>query len=277
MTTAETLILPINRTEQAARESSVGRDPRLHLVLALAGSILLLLNSQLQFQFISFLLLLVLLLWWGMSLTSLFKSLWPILIMMSITVCYHLLFAQVSGDDYGSRPILYSPKLDSGLFYAFRLGGLYLLILQLAKLVTTDRLADTFLILLKGLQMLQKTGFPIVQTALAIRAGLSSIPAITKSMQDMEESQRFFHKEDSPRPLHSLSLSARIRRFMQLIFPLLVIVIRRADHLTHAIRARGYHPTTAINLKFDLRWQGRDTIEALLIFSTFILMWRLTA
>lgn len=277
MTTVESLILPINRTEQSAEESSVGRDPRLHLVLAFAGSILLLLNSQLQFQFISFLLLLVLLLWWGMSLTSLFKSLWPILIMMGITICYHLLFAQANGADYGSRPILYSPKLDRGLFYAFRLGGLYLLILQLAKLVTTDRLADSFLILLKTLQPLQKVGLPIVQTALAIRAGLSSIPSITKSMHDLEESQRFFCKAESVHSRRGLSLSARFRRFMQLIFPLLVHVIRRADHLTHAIRARGYHLTTAINLKFDLRWQGRDTIEALLIFSTFILMWRLTA
>jgi energy-coupling factor transporter transmembrane protein EcfT len=277
MTVSESLVIPICRSEQHTTATTTGRDPRLHLLLALAGSIALLLNSQLLFQFISFHFLLVLLLWWGMSLTTLLKSIWPILIMMSITVCYHLLFAQVSGGDYGSRPILYSPKLDSGLFYAFRLGGLYLLILQLAKLVTTDRLADSFLVFLKTLRPLQKVGFPIVQTALAIRAGLSSIPAITKSMQDMEESQRFFYKEESPRPHHRLSLSARIRRFMQLIFPLLVIVIRRADHLTHAIRARGYYPATVINLQFDLRWQGRDTIESLLIVSAFILLWRLTA
>lgn len=270
MPEAEFLHLPIVRATEPP-ELRLGRDARLHLALAVFGSVILILNQQLTFQLSFFLLLLLALFIWRIPVKIIAQSILPVVVMMSLTILYHFLFFNSSEANYGARPILYSPALDRGLFYALRLGGLYLLIIQLVRTVSTDALADAFVSVVRPLRYV---GLPVVPIVLALRAGLSSIPALSDMMRDFEQSLKMSNVLLQHSPGSYLS---RLNLFPRLFSPMLVAVTRRADQLALAIRARGYLHGKSMTIISSISWRFRDTLEACLLTLILILLWRWTA
>lgn len=196
------------------------------------------------------------------------RAIWPVLTMMGLTMLYHLFFPvtpMVAVESHSPSVAAFS----RGLFFSFRLGGLYLAVLPLARIVPPDALADALIVLFRPLHAL---GIHFMTFIVAIRAAITAMPALRRNLREFQQSVLMQRSSGrSGAPLRSL------RRTAALFSPMMILIARRADQLSLALRARGFRPASGMTVFTDLRWTFRDSLTVCLWLFLIGLLWRVTA
>lgn len=198
----------------------------------------------------------------GVALTTLMNNFKPILVLVLITLFYHVLF---SAKETGTLIEIYGFRVTTGAltmatFYSLRL----ILFIAVAFLITLtsspSELADAFAKLLKPLQ---KVRVPVNDLALILFLAIRFIPVLYEEFTTIRNAQIIRGVSFSG------SLLNRLKKTVYIIIPVFVAAIHRADELALAIQARGYG--SARNRTFYSRSHfGRK--EWLFVFSTTVLI-----
>ena len=172
----------------------------------------------------------------GVAPATLMNNFKPILILVSITLFYHLLF---SAKETGTLIEIYGFRVTTGAltmaaFYSLRL----ILFIAVAFLITLtsspSELADAFAKLLKPLQKLH---IPVHDLALILFLAIRFIPVLYDEFTTIRNAQMIRGVSFSG------SLLNRLKKTVYIIIPVFVAAIQRADELALAIQARGYGST----------------------------------
>jgi len=193
---------------------------------------------------------------------TLIKNFKPVLILVLITVFYHIFF---SNQATAVLVEIFGFKLTTG---ALRMAGYYslrlILFIAVAFLVTLtsspSELADSFT---KVLKPFQKIHVPVDDLALILFMAIRFIPVLFEEFMTIRNAQiirgvRF-----------SGSVFNRLKKTVYIIIPVFVAAIQRADELALAIQARGYRGGTKRTYYSQSRF-GRK--EWLFVFATSILI-----
>ncbi|MBM7700827.1 energy-coupling factor transporter transmembrane component T family protein [Kurthia huakuii] len=171
------------------------------------------------------------------SLPYLWRTLKPLLLILSLTVLYHSIFSGVT----------HIAGFVIGLHYGAKI---LLMIISGVLLTATTKPMDLALGLETMLRPLEKWRVPIGQWALMIVLALRFFPLI------LEESERIRLSQQA-RGIIPKTLRERIYWPAKLIIPLLLSLITRAERLSIAIEARGFqrgfHRTHFQQLTFHKR------------------------
>jgi len=198
----------------------------------------------------------------GVALSTLLNNFKPILILVLITVFYHVFFSSKDSETliqiFGFK--VTKSAIVIAAFYSLRL----ILFVAVAFLVTLtsspSELADAFAKLLKPLQKLH---VPVHDLALILFLAIRFIPVLYDEFTTIRNAQiirgvRF-----------SGSLLNRLKKTVYIIIPVFVAAIQRADELALAIQARGYG-STCDRTFYSRSHFGRK--EWLFVFVTSILI-----
>jgi energy-coupling factor transport system permease protein len=169
----------------------------------------------------------------GVAPATLVKNFKPILILVLITVFYHIFF---SGRETTVLIDLFGFEITSG---ALRTAGYYslrlILFIAVAFLITLTSspsdLADAFA---KSLKPLQKIHMPVHDLALILFLAIRFIPVLYEEFATIRNAQMIRGVRFSG------SLFNRLKKTVYIIIPVFVAAIQRADELALAIQARGY-------------------------------------
>ena len=198
----------------------------------------------------------------GVAPTTLINNFKPILVLVLITLFYHVLF---SARETRTLIEIYGFKVTSGAltmaaFYSLRL----ILFIAVAFLITLtsspSELADAFAKLLKPLQKLH---VPVHDLALILFLAIRFIPVLYDEFTTIRNAQMIRGVNFSG------SLLNRLKKTVYIIIPVFVAAIQRADELALAIQARGYGSTRDRTF-YSRSHFGRK--EWLFIFATSILI-----
>ncbi|MEW5993386.1 MAG: energy-coupling factor transporter transmembrane component T [Candidatus Zixiibacteriota bacterium] len=172
----------------------------------------------------------------GVGIRTLAGNFQPILILVLITLLYHLLFSNRDSEvlwEAGGFKLTVG-ALEAAAFFSLRL----LLFVAVAFLVTLtsspSELADTFARLLHPLRRIR---VPVHDLAIILFLAIRFIPVLYEEFTTIRNAQmargvRF-----------TGSLVSRLRKSLAIIMPVFVAALQRADELALAIQARGYGRT----------------------------------
>ncbi|MFJ7666451.1 energy-coupling factor transporter transmembrane component T family protein [Lysinibacillus sp. NPDC097195] len=184
------------------------------------------------------------------SAIHIFKGLRPLFFILSFTFFYHLFLTK--GHIIWSMGFITITVegLEAGIRFVWRI----LLLVLLASLLT---LTTKPLILAKGLENLLKPlakfHVPIEQFSLMIVIAIRFIPTV------LEELQRIILAQKSRGfDMQSLPFIKRVFAYIPIIIPLLFTTIKRADHLSDAIDARGYGNGKNRTSYMELQYRQKD-------------------
>ncbi len=208
-------------------------DARAKLVPVVLVLVLSLLTSSSLF-YVAILAILVAGLWGsGVPARVLVNSFKPILILVTITVLYHLLFSsrdsKVLVDIWGLKLTL--GAAEAAVYYSLRL----VLFVAIAFLVTLtsspSELAEAFT---KIMRPLHKVRVPVHDLALILFLAIRFIPVLYEEFSTIRSAQAVRGMRFSG------SLKSRLKKTLCIIIPVFVAALQRADELALAIQARGY-------------------------------------
>lgn len=195
--------------------------------------ILALLTHSFVFYLVVLSTLVLALMYSGVGSATLIKNFKPILILVLITVFYHILFSaretRVLVEFLGFK--ITTGAVTMAGYYSLRL----ILFVAVAFLITLtsspSELADAFT---KVLKPLEKIHVPVDDLALILFMAIRFIPVLYEEFVTIRNAQiirgvRF-----------SGSLLNRLKKTVYIIIPVFVAAIQRADELALAIQARGY-------------------------------------
>jgi len=208
-------------------------DTRAKIVPVVLVLILSLLTSSSLFYLSVLALLVAGLLGSGVAPATLVNNFKPILILVLITVLYHVFF---SGRDTRTLVEVFGLRITVGsltraAFYSLRL-VLFVAVAFLVTLTTSpSELADAFARLLKPLQ---KVHVPVHDLALILFLAIRFIPVLYEEVTTIRNAQMIRGVRFSG------SLWHRLRQTVYVVIPVFVAAIQRADELAVAIQARGY-------------------------------------
>ncbi len=194
-----------------------------------------------------------------------FKGVKPLLLILSFTFVYHLLFTK--GHVLWSMGII--TFTIEGIVAGTRFVWRILLLVLLASLLT---LTTKPLILAKGLEKLlkplSKLRVPIEQFSLMIVIAIRFIPTV------LEELNRIILAQKSRGfDIKSLPFMKRIFAYIPIVIPLLFTTIQRADQLSDAIDARGYGDGKNRTSYIELHYEKKDMIAMLVtVLFVFVLI-----
>ena len=178
-------------------------------------------------------LLIIALLYSGISHNTLLNSFKPMIWLVGITVAYHLIF---TGKDTKVLLSILGYKLTEGAineaaFYSLRL----ILFVSMAFLVTlTSSPSDIGDAIAKTIRPLGKYKVPVDDIALILFIAIRFIPVLYDEFVTIKNAQRLRGVD------YSGSIMNRIRKSTAIVIPVFVSAIARADELAQAIEVRGY-------------------------------------
>ncbi len=208
-------------------------DARAKLLIVLLVMVVSLLTHSAVFYIVLMAILLIGLLFSGVTGRVLVRSFRPIVLLVAITFIYHIIFT-----DRDSEPLfdlfgfaITSGGLDHASFFSLRL----LLFIAVAFLVTlTSSPSDLAEAVTKLLRPLEKIRIPVGDLGLILFIAIRFIPILTEEFTTIRNAQVIRGVDFSG------NLFQRARKTTAIIIPVLIGAIGRADELAMAIEARGY-------------------------------------
>lgn len=233
-------------------------DPRSKLILSLIYMVsVFFVDSFFQFAFIA-LLLCLMIIFSKLPVKTVFKTVKPVLILVTITALLNLFFVQ-SGEVLWEWWII---KLTSGgVIYSLRMVLRLLFIVMGASILT---LTTTPLLLTDGLEKLlsplNKIHFPVHELALIMSIALRYIPTL------MDEADRIIRAQKARgADFDTGSIFKRVKAFIPILIPLLISSLRSADELALAMESRCYGYTEKRTKLKILRFTSKDLIASLTV------------
>jgi energy-coupling factor transport system permease protein len=169
----------------------------------------------------------------GVQLSILIRNLRPILILVLITMFYHLLFSPAGGEvvlSVGTWEVT-SGAVHQAAFFSLRL----VLFVSVAFLVTfTNSPSELAEALAKLFAPLKRLRVPVTEMAMILFIAIRFIPILYEEFHSIRNAQI------TRGVSFSGSLLSRIRKATVIIVPVFLAALQRADELALAIQARGY-------------------------------------
>lgn len=193
-------------------------DPRTKLLSVLGFTLCCLLLKTSGGYAVATILVGGLLLWSKVPARNFLRGIKPILLILSFTIVYHLLVTQKG--------------IESGVFVVWRI----VLLISLSSVLTmTTKPLD----LAKGLEQLfrplARWGVPVEAFALMLMIAIRFIPTITKELDRIILAQKARGYD-----VRAVKGHKRVWAYMQVVVPLLITTIIRAEQLAMTIDARAY-------------------------------------
>lgn len=239
-------------------ESVVHRlDPRVKVFSTILLNVLILKGATVAWLVSSALILLLL---WasGLSLRHLITALRPVKILLLLLFLLQLLFV-------GGRPIaLLStwgiPVTHGGLHQGIAVVWEFSLLVCLASILTaTSSPSELVRALEMFLRPLRRIGVPSEDVAVMVSIALRFVPAFLEELEKIKEAQMARGaKFRAGGPFKRTKAAAR------LLIPLLLSFVRRAEHLSVAMEARGYGNGPRTHMK-DLHMTNADYAALLVV------------
>jgi energy-coupling factor transport system permease protein len=205
----------------------------------------------------------------GVGSSTLMRNFKPVIILVLITIVYHLLF---SAKDSDTLVEIFGFNVTTGAvtqagFYSLRL----ILFIAVAFLITLtsspSELADAFTKLLRPLRRIR---VPVDDLALILFMAIRFIPILYEEFVTIRNAQiirgvRF-----------SGSVVSRLRKTVYIIIPVFVAALQRADELALAIQARGYHGNGSRTFYSRSRFGWREWLFMVAVSSLIVATFYLT-
>lgn len=195
--------------------------------------VLALLTKAFLFYIILMLALIAALLLSGISLSTLLRNFKPLILLVGVTVLYHLIFSGAESETWLSL-FGWNIKigaLEMAAFYSLRL----ILFVSIAFLMTlTSSPSDLAEALSRVLQPLKKLKVPVNDLSLILFMAIRFIPVLYEEFIAIRNAQVMRGVDFGG------SWINRIRKSVFIIIPVFVAAIQRADDIALAIEARGY-------------------------------------
>lgn len=180
------------------------------------------------------------------------NSLKPLVLLLSITVIFQLIFSQ--GETVLFELGWVSITLE-GLINAAKIILRFVLIVIMSTILTLTttplEIADGIESLLKPLK---KVKVPVQEIALILSISLRFVPTLMQETEKIMNAQRSRGVDFS-----SGSLIQRMKKVVPLLIPLFISSIDRADQLAVAMTARGYRGGDSRTKLRQLSWSRLDT------------------
>lgn len=224
-------------------------DARAKMVPIMAALVLALFTDSSLFYIITLAMLVGGLLSSGVSVRSLTANMKPLVLLISVTALYHLIFSGGQGEPafslFGFDVTV--TAVEKAAFFSLRL-ALFITIAFLLTLTSSpSELAEAFASIIKPLKRLK---LPVDDLALILFMAIRFIPVLYEEFVAIRNAQMVRGVNFSG------SMINKIRKTSQIFIPVFVAVIGRADDIALAIQARGYglydHRTTFSRSKFGL-------------------------
>lgn len=202
----------------------------------------------------------------GVGFAAVGRGLKPILILVAITVLYHIIFAERGGEIYFS---LWGFKLtelavDRAAFFSLRL----LLFTSIAFLVTLtsspSELAEGITRLLSPLSYLR---LPVAEIGMIVFIAIRFIPVLYEEFRAIRNAQLIRGMDFSG------SLTSRIRKSTAIIIPVFMAAVQRADELALAMEARGYDGRTRRTIYTHSRFGLSELYFMLGVSAAVVILW----
>ncbi len=180
---------------------------------------------------------------------SVIRSAKPVLFLAVFTMIFH-----VAAGIFRDGDILQS--VISGAFMAVRLVILMMFAVMLPLTTSPLELADGLDAIFRPLERFR---FPANEVSMMIAMALRFIPLL------MEETDKIMRAQLSRGArLDQGNIFQRVKAFMPVLIPLIVIIFRRADEIAVAMEARGYDGGKGRTRRKPLAWRLRDSLVVLM-------------
>ncbi len=221
-----TLIAHMIGQANNTRETRLGVDPRVKLVLLLVVSITLFVVDRWLGIALIAAVIFACMFASGVELRRYFAHLVPLYVLLGFTIFF-------SATSFGLESVGFTGEgLNRGCLYAARI-----LLVVLASLVVSYTTTDTALTtaLAQLMAPLRKLHVPVDDIAMTLTLALRFIPVFADELETLKRAQR-----SRGAALDSGGLGARLRAWGAIMIPLFVGLFRRADQLAQAMDARCY-------------------------------------
>ena len=180
---------------------------------------------------------------------SVIRSAKPVFFLAIFTMIFHIIAGLFrNGDFYGA--------LIPGAFMAIRLIILMMFAVMLPLTTSPLELADGLDAIFRPLERFK---FPANEVSMMIAMALRFIPLL------MEETDKIMRAQLSRGArLDQGNIFQRVKSFMPVMIPLIVIIFRRADDIAVAMEARGYDGGKGRTRRRPLVWRWRDTLAVVM-------------
>ena len=192
---------------------------------------------------------------WGLvcaskiSWRSVLRSAKPVFFLAVFTLIFHII-AGLFRDESLTVSVI------SGVFMSIRLVILMMFAVMLPLTTSPLELADGLDAMLRPLSRFK---FPVNEVSMMIAMALRFIPLL------MEETDRIIRAQVSRGArIGQGNIFQRVKSFMPILIPLIVIIFRRADEIAVAMEARGYDGGTSRTRRKPLIWRWRDTFTVMI-------------
>ncbi|MBQ9573674.1 MAG: energy-coupling factor transporter transmembrane protein EcfT [Synergistaceae bacterium] len=187
------------------------------------------------------------------ALVSASKLSWRTVIKTSKPVFFLAVFTFVFNLGAGYfRNMSVTGSLLEALFTAFRLVILMMFAVMLPLTTSPLELADGIGLMLRPLERFR---FPANECAMMIGMAIRFIPLL------MQETDKIMRAQLSRGArLGQGNIFRRVKAFLPILIPLLIIIFRRADEIAVAMEARGYNGGKGRTRRKPLRWKIYDTL-----------------
>jgi len=232
-------------------------DPRVKLFIIIALLVIIFVKTNLLFQSI-ILLLFVLFLILSKYLNRVIDSVRLFLVFIPLTLTIHVIFTSLNFSIGGVRFTFSYEGLLVSIMFTIRLLNLFLVSGFAFNWINGIELIDSVYSILCPLKKLK---FPVDDLFMIIFIGIRFFPIVKREVKDIDQSYRNFFNVD-----RNSTVIGRIKEFKNILSPLMVYILKKADTLSLSMYIRGYGEgkrTYYKRLKFVLK----DWILFLLITS----------
>lgn len=234
-------------------------DPRIKLIGSFSFIFSFLFVDSFLGYFIAGLLVMLLTLLSKIPLYQFLKSLKYLLYILIFSAIFHII-SQQNGKiifQFGKYAIY-----ESGLISAYKMLFKIVFLLIFSSLLTlTTKPFDIALALETLLKPLKKLGLPIQDFSIMLSITLRFIPTVLQEVNTIKMAQQARGENfDTKNPFKKLY------QYSMILFPLLVSVIQKVEHLTLAMEARAYSSGMERNNFYKLKLKKIDYIAGVIIF-----------
>ena len=180
---------------------------------------------------------------------SILRSAKPVFFLAVFTLVFHVIAGLFRNEGI-------TDALISGVFMSARLVILMMFAVMLPLTTSPLELSDGLDAVFRPLERLR---FPANEVSMMIAMALRFIPLL------MEETDRIMRAQISRGArLGQGNIFQRVKSFMPILIPLIVIIFRRADEIAVAMEARGYDGGKGRTRRRPLVWKWKDTLAVMM-------------
>ena len=235
-------------------------DPRSKLIWAIGGIITIFLTKTIFTQLLITISIFTCIMFFRVSIKSVFNSVKYLLILLPITFSMHLIFSTGLSEilSFNNIVVYINP-----IMFTLRLANFIIFMSFIVKWLTAIELLDSIYLVIKPLSRLR---FPIDDIFQIIFISIRFFPILKEEYFKLKEGRKNFLKETE------VSVKQRTKKIKEILIPLMIFSFRKAEILADAMTIRGYGRNVERTYFTRLKFTKSDRVFSFcsLLFFTII-------